>query len=249
MTYKRAKSFVRKRNFTLIELIVVMIIMAIMLVITLPSFTHLNKDYKLTQAIQEVGGQIAIAKSYAMANHCYMAVVFPQQSELEKLPGSNDDKDDSAISSYYNASCRIALVVKDDKNDYRFVMWMPESNWVILPESTIIGEDAADFKVRKKKLKDVRMGDLTKIYKATPSDSDMELKMDIERYLIITPDGKLDLSYAGNTPDKVTLRVTNGGFNRQTRKLDLFERSKGKQIYQILEIDPLTCRVEYTSND
>lgn len=248
MSHKRTKYLIRKHHFTIIELIIVMIIMTMMLVIALPAFTHLNKDYKQQQAIQEVGGQISIAKSYAMANHCYMAVVFPQKHELDKLPGSSDDKDASALSSYYNTSCRIALVIKEDNGNFRFVMWMPDSNWLILPENTIIGESNSDFKPMNKKLKGVRMGDLVKIYKNSPSDSDMNLKMDLERYVVVTPEGQLVID--GNTDSGlIKIRITDGAYNRQTGKITLFERSKGKQIYQTIEIDPLTCRIEYSSNE
>ena len=68
MTHKRKKCFARKSRFTIIELIVVMLIMSMMLVVALPAFTHLDKDYKQQQAVQEISGQIAIAKSYSMAN-------------------------------------------------------------------------------------------------------------------------------------------------------------------------------------
>ena len=66
MTHKRKKCFARKSRFTIIELIVVMLIMSMMLVVALPAFTHLDKDYKQQQAVQEISGQIAIAKSYSI---------------------------------------------------------------------------------------------------------------------------------------------------------------------------------------
>lgn len=248
MIHKRKKCFARKSGFTIIELIVVMLIMTMMLVVALPAFTHLNKDYKQQQAVQEVGGQVAIAKSYAMANHCYMAIVFPQKHELASLPGSEDAKESSGLPSYYNASCRIALVIKEDNGSFRFVMWMPDSNWLILPENTIIGEEGADFDTMDKKLKDVRIGDLTKIYKNAPSEADMATTVDIERYIVITPEGQMVID--GNTDSGVMkIRITDGAYDRQTEKISLFERSKGKQVYQTIEIDPLTCRVEYSTND
>ncbi len=248
MLHKCTGCFARKRNFTIIELIVVMLIMTLMLTIALPSFTHLNKDYKLTQAVQTIGGQIAIAKSYAMANHCYMAVIFPQKKELDSLPGSGSGKD-GALASYYNVSCRIALVVKDG-NDFRFVMWMPDSNWQILPENTIIGPDSGDFGTMARKLKDARLGDLTKLYEKNPSAESIKKAVDIERYVVVTPDGQLVID--GNTTTNtdgesvLKIRVTDGAYNRQQKKIVLFERSKGNQIYQLAEIDPLTCRIEYT---
>ena len=92
MASKRTYCFLRKRNFTLVELIVVMIIMTMMLVVALPAFTHLGKGYKLTEAAQEVNGQISIAKSYAIANHCYMAVVFPRKVNWTALPDRRQQK-------------------------------------------------------------------------------------------------------------------------------------------------------------
>ena len=92
------------------------------------------------------------------------------------------------------------------------------------------------------------MGDLVKIYKNSPSDSDMNLKMDLERYVVVTPEGQLVID--GNTDSGlIKIWITDGAYSRQTGKITLFERSKGKQIYQTIEIDPLTCRIEYSSNE
>ena len=254
MTYKRKKCFTRKSAFTITELIIVMLIMSMMLVVALPSFTHLDKDYKQQQAIQEIGGQIAIAKSYSLANHCYTAVVFLQKKDLDSLPESSDVKDASPLVSYYNTSCRIALVIKEDSGNFRFVMWMPDSNWVILPENTLIPDGDDNFKSMGKQLAEVRVGDLVKLYKKIVNENDLEQTVSIERYVVITPEGQLVIN--GNTTTGndnsskvVRIRVTDGAYNRQKGDFVLFERSKGKQVYQMLEIDPLTCRTEYISND
>lgn len=253
MTHKRKKCFARKSRFTIIELIVVMLIMTMMLVVALPAFTHLDKDYKQQQAVQEISGQIAIAKSYSMANHCYTAVIFPQKKELDSLPGSDDDKDASSLINYYNSACRIALVVKEDNGYYRFVMWMPDSNWVLLPENTLIPEGDDNFKKMEEPLNGVRIGDLVKLYKRTPSDTDIAQTATIERYIVVTPEGQIvidgNTTTGSNTTKVVEIRVMDGTFSRQKGDFVLFERSKGKQVYQTLEIDPLTCRMEFSSSE
>lgn len=258
MASKRTYCFLRKRNFTLVELIVVMIIMTMMLVVALPAFTHLGKGYKLTEAAQEVNGQISIAKSYAIANHCYMAVVFPQKSELDSLAGSETAKKDSPLTGFYNASCRIALVTKRSSGTYEFVMWKPDSNWVILPENTIIGVDSGDFGTMNEPLQNVRLGDLIKLYKASPSDSEIQQVINIERYIVVTPDGQLAMDgnttspkisdsddVAADTNKVIRIRMTEGAYNRSKGDILYFERTKGQQVFQYVEFDPLTARANY----
>lgn len=258
MTNKEVYLAWRKHNFTMVELIIVMIIMAFMLSLTLPSFTHLGKGHKLTQAAQEVIGQVSIAKAYALANHCYVAVVFPTEAELKNLPGSESQKNNSPLPGYYNASCRIAVITKSSENEYEFVMWKPDSNWVLLPDNTVIYDksDTYSFGEMQRKLKDVRLGELTKLYKA-PSDSDLNEKMDLSRFLIITPEGQIatdenNKSSAQITTDDtedvpkiVRICLTEGSYNRSKKEILLFERSKGKQIFQNIEFDPLTTRANY----
>ena len=257
MTYKNTCRSWRKHHFTIVELIIVMIIMTIMLSMTLPSFTQLGKGYKLAQAAQEVIGQVSIAKAYAVANHCYVAVVFPTEQEIKGLRGSDAAKNASPIPGYYNASCRIAIVTKSNAKRYEFVMWKPDSNWVLLPENTVISDEKEHFGEMQNSLKDVRLGDLVKLYTAKPSESDLAETCDLSRFLIITPDGqiatddqntsaaKIQTDDTDDTRKVVRICLTEGSYNRSQKKIILFERNKGTQIYQHIEFDPLTARAAY----
>lgn len=245
MTYQIQK----KRNFTIIELLVVMIIMSIMLVVALPSFTHLGKSHKLTQAAQDISGQIAIARSYAMANHCSMAIVFLQKKELD---GKLKVDENSTLPNFYNTSCRIALVTKNDDGYYEFVMWKPDSNWLILPDGIFIPDGSENFGTMGDKLKNVRIGDLAKLSERSPSEETLKTVVDIERYIVINSDGQLIID--GNTTTAkisdgsnkiIRIRMTEGGYDRLTEDFLLYERSKGKQFWQSVEIDPLTGRSNY----
>lgn len=246
---KTTHKYQRKHNFSIIELLVVMIIMSILLAVALPSFTHLGKSHKLTQAAQDISGQIAIARSYAIANHCSMAVVFPQKNELE---GKFKIDDDSTLPNFYNASCRIALVTKNDDGYYEFVMWKPDSNWLILPESTFIPDGTENFGTMGDKLKNVRIGDLAKLSERSPSEETLKTTVDIERYIIINSDGQLIIDdndknttsaeFSDGANKVIRIRVTEGGYDRATKDFIFYERSKGKQFYQYVEIDPLTGR-------
>lgn len=237
----------RQHFFTLVELITVMILMGILLVVTLPSFNNLTKGHILTHAAQEVAGQISIARSYALANHCYMAVVFPTMDELHKLDGSSSLMDSSPLASYYNTSCRIALVIKNSDDEYEFVMWKPDSNWVLLPEGSVIPEEDVNFRTMSKKLKNVRLGDLSRLYTQSPKDNVLQKTLDISRYIIIRPNGQLVID--GNTTsvdgdNSILIRVTDGGFNPLTGKIEITKRNNSVQVYQGVKIDPLTGRSE-----
>lgn len=254
---KKHKSWL-KRKFTLVELLIVMTIMGILAAVLIPSFSGLNKNYTLLKAGQDIGGQVAIARSYAMANHCTMALVFIQKKDLDKLPDYKGKKESSSLINFYNRACRIALVVKNDAGNYEFVMWKPDSNWKILPENTFIAEDDYEFEMSSP-LKNVRIGDFIRSYKPLPNENETNITTDTKRYIVFNSDGQLVID--GNTvPPKgaaadenasrvIQIRITEGGYNRVTKNFRVLERSKGKFFYQYVEIDPLTGRTEYSERD
>lgn len=247
----------RNRSFTLIELIVVMILMGMLIGITVPSFTRISRSKVLTHATQEIAGQIAIARNYALTNHCYVAVIFPRMEELRKndLDGDRTDKDSSKLAGYYNASCRTALVTKTSTNEFYFVMWLPNSDWVRLPEGSIISDNDAHFSVLDRPIKNVHVGNLRRIYETYSDDdlfSDSDCKIDFERYVIISPNGQLytssnqeDLVDQGSKEDILEIYVTEGYFDPHLKDLRLTPRAKNQQVYQIMKISGLSGRVTY----
>ena len=214
----------RNRSFTLIELIVVMILMGMLIGITVPSFTRISRSKVLTHATQEIAGQIAIARNYALTNHCYVAVIFPRMEELRKndLDGDRTDKDSSKLAGYYNA------IISD--NDAHFsVLDRPIKN-VHVGNLRRIYETFSD-------------DDLF---------SDSDCKIDFERYVIISPNGQLytssnqeDLVDQGSKEDILEIYVTEGYFDPHLKDLRLTPRAKNQQVYQIMKISGLSGRVTY----
>lgn len=247
MTNKKICRLSRKYNFTIVELIVVMLIMTLMLTATLPMFTQLGKGYKMTQAAQEIIGQISIAKAYAMANHCHVAVIFPQKSDFAGFPGVETARDSSPLSSYYNAACRIAIVTKNSNSEYEFVMWKPDSNWVFLPEGTILCTADSDFSTTLEPLEGVRLGELVKHYERNPSTEAINTVCTVKRHIIITPEGQIATNDNQNNQSnqEIEIRIMEGGFNKSAGRIIQYERIQGKNAYQKIKIDPFSMRANF----
>jgi prepilin-type N-terminal cleavage/methylation domain-containing protein len=67
----------RKDGFTLIEMLVVIVIIAIVLAITIPSITGLMKSGGLSAASRQVANSLSLARQYAITHRTVTRVVFP----------------------------------------------------------------------------------------------------------------------------------------------------------------------------
>ncbi len=132
---------VRHRNFTLVELLVVMAIMAMLLYIATPAFEKMAKGGGVELAARNTYNYLSLARNYAITNRQYVAVLFP-------MKGDTDYPASGVPSDYYNRSYRACIVRDADTGsdyDWRFVRWIPGETWQFLPTGTLfldVGNDS-----------------------------------------------------------------------------------------------------------
>ena len=134
-----------KRNFTIIELLLVVAIAGIMLAVAVPSFSRLMKGSGPGLSARELMGKINAARAYASANRVNVAIVFPnaENSELGKTGFRNGIKENYAYQSY-----RVCEVYSGDGGtSWKFLRWVPGENWKQVPKGVLIGtkDDASGF--------------------------------------------------------------------------------------------------------
>lgn len=130
---------IRFCRFTLVELLVVMAIMAVLLHIATPAFEKMAKGSGVELAGRNIYNYLSLARSYAITNRQYVAVLFP-------MKGATDYPSSGIPSDYYNRSYR-ACIVKYDDPDYKFVRWLPNETWQFLPVGVLFldtGKDNSD---------------------------------------------------------------------------------------------------------
>lgn len=246
-----------RNPFTLMELLIVMILTGLLIGVTMPSFSKISTGQKLTQAAAEISGQISIARAYALANHCYTAVIIPTIEELrDNLPGERDKKDTSLLADYYNTTCRIGVITKKDK-EFFFVMWMPGSSWVRLPQGTIFDEKEPVKNSIKETLQGVYCGALRRFYEGAKKERqpDSENVFDASQCIVIQPNGQL-LTRSGvlsdedeedddldKTGDEIEITLTDGLFDKGRKDIRLLPRAKNTQVYLTLTVDTMTGRI------
>lgn len=117
------------RRFTLIELIMVMGVLILLSVIAVPAYSSLFSGRKTTLAANLLNGAVIEARTHAVSNRVYTALVFV--------------KDGSGYRSF-----RLAEVYHNTETDnsaYTWRRWAPNSSFVLLPENTMVPATNSDF--------------------------------------------------------------------------------------------------------
>ncbi len=106
------------KTFTLLEMLVVMAVVGVLLGIGLPAFNAINKGQTVSAATRLIGGKLKLARSAAITNNKYTALILPDPSSTQ-VP-----------SICYYRYCRVAAVKLNTTNDhYEFQYWMEGSKW------------------------------------------------------------------------------------------------------------------------
>ncbi len=256
---EKSKILQQYRHFTLMELLMVMVLMGILIGVALPSFSSMSKGKLLSQGATDVAGQLAIARSYAINNRCYVALVFPQMDELEDIESKAVVPSGSVgLTRYYNACCRAAIVTRGVGSSFTFVMWVPGSSWIRLPDGVLIGKDENDFRPMFAKKLEVNARDLLLVANPKKNISDKETSgenMSITRYVVFNPSGRILNSTANSSGsgeleddpsdeinDGMFICLTDGFYNPQGQgdnRLKLLPRGDTQQ-YVVLKANRLT---------
>ncbi len=114
---------IRTAGFTLTELLVVIVIMAVMMALALPAFQGINKGGAMRSAILEVKTKLSLARQYAITQRTKTYVVFPDNQNAS--PATYADKDEKLFRAYR------AFNVYSEK-DAAYI-----SEWTYLPKGIV----------------------------------------------------------------------------------------------------------------
>jgi type II secretory pathway pseudopilin PulG len=133
---RHSKVIMTKSNFTLVEVLAVMGLMAILLFMALPAFEKIAKGNGVEIAARTLSGKLGAARGYAINNRQYVAVLMP-----------TDDLPDT----YLYRSYKLCVVSKTSSSvttgtspnkitvtTFMFERWLPSENWGFLPTGAAI---------------------------------------------------------------------------------------------------------------
>lgn len=127
-----------QRQFTMLELLIVIGIMMILMSLAVPGFRRLVSGKAVNAAASMLSGQLALARAAAIAEQRYIAVIMP--GAHFKAPDSAADSG-TTYDEYHFRSFRIGIVEKGAAaNQFRLVSWYPDSKWTFLPVGAILAE-------------------------------------------------------------------------------------------------------------
>lgn len=124
------------RQFTLIEILLVVTIMVIIMGFTAPAFSRITRGNAVDVASRMVSSQLAMARAEAVSKRQYIAVVMPG---ARFTPPSSDSS-----SAFHFTSFRSAIVEEDADGKFIFKKWFPGTEWTFLPNGAVIAEVDGD---------------------------------------------------------------------------------------------------------
>ena len=142
------------RNFTLLELIVVMGILVLLSAVAIPAYSSLFSGRKTTLAANKLNGAVMEARAYAVSNKVYTALVF-----------LNERVSDNTTTKGY-VRFRLAELYHDSEstdNKYIWSRWANGSDFVLLPENTMIPNGDQYFGTTSSDTSGTPSGSLTKV--------------------------------------------------------------------------------------
>lgn len=129
----------KKNNFTLVELLAVLIISGIILGLTLPALNTMVMGQSVENAALNLGSELKAVRAFAVTKKVYVALIFPVDLYDASLPLDNISptyisKKDILPNKYNNKSFRPCIVNRD--NEFQF--WITDNKWEFLTTGAVV---------------------------------------------------------------------------------------------------------------
>ena len=129
----------RTRQFTLIELLLVIGIMILIMGLTVPSFRRMASGNAVNASARMLAGQLNLARAAAIAEQRYIAIIMPGCDFKKPTPAGEASGNSS--DEYHFRSFRVGIVEPTSTaNQFQLVEWYPGANWSFLPVGAVIAE-------------------------------------------------------------------------------------------------------------
>ena len=126
----------RATPFTLVEMMVVIVIVAIILGITAPAFQRLATGNAVDTSARMVSSQLNLARAEAIARRKYVAVIMPGDALSQDLNDENIYRYQSFRTAFVNPT--------SNANEFEFDQWVEGTEWTFLPTGAVIAEADTD---------------------------------------------------------------------------------------------------------
>ena len=201
-----------KKNFTILELLLVISIAGVMLTVALPAFSRLLKGSASGIAMRELSARLGSARSKAIAGKdgdFRVALVFPSIGDTVAAGTVSE----LFKQKYYNQAYRACYVEKETLN---FIRWLPKDNWKFLPDGIVL--DNAPFRVADSSVE--KEATSTEVDPDSTTNEPLEckvggrsfsqdsVKLKINKYILFNRDGSID-----SFPDTILMRLRQGSYD------------------------------------
>jgi len=129
----------RTRQFTLIELLLVIGIMILIMGLTVPSFRKMASGNAVNASARMLAGQLNLARAAAISEQRYIAIIMPG-CDFRK-PNPSGESSGNSEDEYHFRSFRVGVVKPTaNANEFQLVEWYPGADWTFLPLGAVIAE-------------------------------------------------------------------------------------------------------------
>jgi len=123
----------KRQNFTLIELMAVMLLMGVLMLMMLPAFNRMIRGNKVDQVTSNLKLGLEQAQARAVSSRRAVALVLP--TKQSNWTGTTKQP----VYPFCYGGYRLAYV-EADGSDWKFIRWVPDSEWKNAPDGAMLVE-------------------------------------------------------------------------------------------------------------